>query len=59
MKKRMEQLKQKIVEEKNKKAKISLRNCKLMNSAEISNYSIDKLEEQSRRNSILINELMD
>lgn len=45
--------------EKNKKAKISLNNSKLMNANVNSNHQIDNLMEQSRRNNILIEEVYD
>ena len=58
LKKRIEFLKARMVEEKNRKAKISIRNCKLMNAAEVSQHNINNLIERSRRNNILINEVM-
>ena len=55
----MEELKRLIVIEKNKKAKISLNNSKLMNANVNSNHQIDNLMEQIRRNNILIEEVYD
>lgn len=46
-----------IAIEKNKKAKISLNNSKLMNENELSNYQISKLTDQSRKNIILMTEV--
>lgn len=55
----MEELKRLIVIEKNKKAKISLNNSKLMNANVNSNHQIDNLMEKIRRNNILIEEVYD
>jgi hypothetical protein len=59
LKQKIEELKKVIVIEKNRKAKVSLNNSKLMNANVLSNYQISKLNEESRRNNILIKEVED
>ena len=55
----MEFLRSKIVEEKNKKGRTSIRNGKLMNAVEQSIFNTNNHMEHSRRSNIKIKELKD
>ena len=59
LKAKMEFLRSKIVEEKNKKGRTSIRNGKLMNAVEQSIFNTNNHMEHSRRSNIKIKELKD